>query len=289
MNHYKKYFLMPFILFSIFSVFYSIANIDSQTFSAWLSPLLVCVPFMLFIIIHMSKTIARTSDKLWPIIIFSIIGLLFSLYFIESQKLSFILCAIGLLGNLLYIFWYSVNDRPENKLLEVGSFLPNFTLKTVDGHILTSNYIKTSPALILFYRGNWCPLCMKQIDEIANISERLEKAGIAIYLLGAQSLADTNKIALKYKDKPMQFLHDPEYRALIELNLLHIGGKPKGMAWVDNDTAYPTVLFTAKDGEILWSDQSPNYRIRPEPSIFLELTNSYKHNKNEMLQAIAHP
>lgn len=290
MVQYKKYFLIPFIIFSFICAFYSISNVDGDLFSSpWLGPILVFLPFIFFILIHMSRTIARTSTKLWPIIIFSTLGVIISSLSINIEAEPFILSVAGLSGNLLYIFWYSVNGRQENEVFEKGRVLPNFTLKTAEGHIITSNLIKSSPALILVYRGNWCPLCMKQINEIANISEQLDKQGITIYLLGAQSLVETKKIAQKYSDKPMQFLHDPELRTLIQLNLVHIGGIPKGLAWTNNDTAYPTLLLTAKGGEILWSDQSPNYRVRPKPNIFLELTQSIKTKDIDLAQPIIQP
>ncbi len=161
MDQYKKYFLLPFILFSFFSVLYSATNLNDQLFSAWLGPIMVFLPFIIFMVVHMSGTIARTSESLWSLIFFSIIGLLISLVLSEEQSPPFVLTSIGTLGNLLYIFWYSVKDRQYNKSFKIGNYLPNFTLKTLKGHIITSKYITSSPALILIYRGNWCPICIK--------------------------------------------------------------------------------------------------------------------------------
>lgn len=161
-------------------------------------------------------------------------------------------------------------------MMKIGSFLPEFSLKTVDGQLITSSYIKSQPALLLFYRGNWCPLCMKQIKEISAIADELADSGIAIYLIGAQSMEETNKIANKYIGSPMKFLIDPYFRAMTILGLVHFNGKPRGMMGFDRDTAYPTVLYVDKGGEILWSDESDNYRLRPKPKLFLGLKSSFQ-------------
>ena len=37
----------------------------------------------------------------------------------------------------------------------------------------------------------------------------------------------------------------------------------------DSDTVQPTVLITAAGGNLLFADQTDNYRVRPEPDVFL--------------------
>lgn len=182
---------------------------------------------------------------------------------------------LGIAGNFLYVFWYSKNNRPENSLLSKGSILPEFTLKTIDGELITSQFIVSEPVLMLFYRGNWCPLCMKQIDEISAIADELSYSGVKIYLIGAQSLDETRKIADQYSDTPLEFLFDPYFRAIGVLNLLHPNGIPRGLSGFDRDTVYPTVIFADRGGEILWTDQSDNYRLRPKPKTLLALKSTY--------------
>jgi len=33
----------------------------------------------------------------------------------------------------------------------------------------------------------------------------------------------------------------------------------------------PTVIITDEDGKFLFSDETDNYRVRPEPELFLEI------------------
>ncbi len=278
MNTLKSYFLIPYIVITIITVLHSIYSVFALgLFTPWLGATISILPFVIFVMLHMSQRIARTSEHLGYLILFSIIGtgLAFSLPGTKMPAL-FYAGGIGLIGNLLYIYWYSLNDRPPNPLLDNGKTLPTFTLKTINGELVTSTLITSKPSLILFYRGNWCPLCIKQIKEISDISHQLCEENIDIYLIGAQSLEETKKIAAKYTDKPMQFLFDPFSRAMAKLDLIHIDGKPKGMIGYDKDTVYPTVIFTDRGGKILWTDQSDNYRLRPEPEIFLNLRSNFE-------------
>ncbi len=38
-----------------------------------------------------------------------------------------------------------------------------------------------------------------------------------------------------------------------------------------SETVLPTVIITGTDGAVLWTHLTDNYRIRPEPSTFLEV------------------
>ena len=37
------------------------------------------------------------------------------------------------------------------------------------------------------------------------------------------------------------------------------------------DTVLPTLVVTGPSGKIIYSDQTDNYRVRPEPDIFLAI------------------
>jgi len=50
-------------------------------------------------------------------------------------------------------------------------------------------------------------------------------------------------------------------------------GTPKGMEVLgyDSDTILPTAILTDQNGTILFTDQTDNYRVRPEPDTFLRV------------------
>jgi hypothetical protein len=67
----------------------------------------------------------------------------------------------------------------------------------------------------------------------------------------------------------MVFLRDPNSIAAKQLGILHKWGTPMGMQLLgyDSDTVMPTVILTDTQGQIIFSDQTDNYRVRPEPAV----------------------
>ena len=39
----------------------------------------------------------------------------------------------------------------------------------------------------------------------------------------------------------------------------------------DSETVLPTVIITEAGGRILWADETDNYRVRPEPDVYLRI------------------
>lgn len=64
-----------------------------------------------------------------------------------------------------------------------GDVLPDFRLKNAEGEwVLLSEQLAAGPVVITFYRGSWCPYCVKQLDSI-------EESVAEINALGATVLA----------------------------------------------------------------------------------------------------
>lgn len=55
-------------------------------------------------------------------------------------------------------------------------------------------------------------------------------------------------------------------------------GLPMGMQMLgyDSETVLPTVIITDKNGQILWTHETDNYRVRPEPEVFLAVLRDHK-------------
>ncbi len=93
--------------------------------------------------------------------------------------------------------------------------------------------------------------------------------GLSVVLISPQSAAKSQNLANKF-DLPMTFLRDRGNIAAKQLGILHQWGTPMGMQVLgyDSDTVMPTVILTDERGTIVYSDQTDNYRVRPEPGIF---------------------
>ena len=183
---------------------------------------------------------------------------------------------VTFLSWIVYLRWYSVFHGRDAKAITVGVTLPEFRLESQEGHVVSSASFKAQPHLLLFYRGNWCPFCTAQIAELAEGYQRLEAAGIKVVLVSSQSAGKSKQLARKF-DVPMIFLRDRDNEAAKSLGILHEWGTPMGLQALgyDTDTVLPTVIMTDEKGNIIYSDQTDNYRVRPEPESFEKLISEH--------------
>jgi len=171
-----------------------------------------------------------------------------------------------------YLQWYSRFSRRNSKSLVRGSQLPEFTLESLQGDAVPSATFRGKHHVLVFYRGNWCPLCSAQISELAVHYRELQALDTEVILVSSQPPDHSRKLAQKH-EAPMQFLCDPGNSAAKQLGIAHRFGTPMGLQALGygNDTAMPTVIITDPDGTILFADETDNYRVRPEPGLFLEI------------------
>ena len=172
---------------------------------------------------------------------------------------------ITVLAWLVYLRWYSMFDSRDAQLLKVGSQLPEFPLESLDGETVSSKSFMSRPHLLLFYRGNWCPFCTAQIEELAASYQRLEKLGLTIVLISPQPAVKNQRLADRFQI-PMVFMRDPDGKAAKQLGIQHEWGTPMGLQLLgyESDSVLPTMLVTDAEGYIIYSDQTDNYRVRPE-------------------------
>jgi peroxiredoxin len=241
--------------------------------------LIALLPFPLFLGNLFLYRTARTSQNLTflfaipgLVLLASLLGVMLFEVSLETTLLTMTSTLAALMGNLLYVFWYSRFDRKRNTLLEVGKTLPEFSLKDTRGQQVTSKEMGRQASLIMFYRGNWCPLCMAQIKEVAGQYRELEARGIKIYMVSPQAEGHTTELAKRF-DVNINFLIDENNKAADRLQIKAENGLPMGLQALgyDSDTVMPTVVMTNDEGVIIFADLTDNYRVRPEPEDFLKV------------------
>ena len=124
----------------------------------------------------------------------------------------------------------------------------------------------------MFFRGNWCPLCMCQVKEITKQYRELAELGVRVALISPQPHHNAQLLSARF-DVDFDFLVDPGARAAKTLGIFHANGVPAGLELLGyaRDTVLPTVVVADREGKILFSDQTDNYRVRPEPSTFMSV------------------
>ena len=172
--------------------------------------------------------------------------------------------ALSMAGTLAYLYWYSILERPAANALRVGETLPALNLADETGQAVGIESLFGVPLLLVFYRGNWCPLCMAQVRELADQCREFQQRGVTVVLISPQPQNKSAKLA-KRLGTPFRFLVDPGGQAARKLGIGHIGGLPLGLQvfGYHTDTVLPTVIVTDKNGKIVFVDKTENYRMRP--------------------------
>lgn len=285
MNRLKSIFISAFLMAEVaFLVveFIQIFN-ESNKLMAGVSaaiPILIISMFAKFFLFKKART--SVNFPAFSVIVFLLfIG--FLILGLVDGNLPFDLLmynVTGVLGWIFYLKWYSVFPNRNKEVLKVGKQLPDLEFENTHGEIISTNDFKGNKVIYLFYRGNWCPLCMAQIKEIADQYQELVRRGVKIALISPQPPRHTKGLAKKY-DVPFIFLIDNNYTAAKRLNIFHEGGTPLGMEifGYDSDTVMPTVVICDEKGKVIFADLTDNYRVRPEPAIFLKILDSEAEQK----------
>lgn len=244
---------------------------------SWSGVFLAAAPMAALIgFIMIKPVVARTSPNLIEIHIPILVGLTLATrgYSTGAAGLEVLILSLISWGAfMLYAFWYSHYDRKKSQALEIGKTLPDFRLLDVQNQSKASHEISSGqPTIFMFYRGNWCPLCMAQIKEVAAKYKELEALGAKVVLVSPQPHSYTTDLAKKF-DVNFDFMTDQNNQAAKALNILSDFGIPTGIEALGYETEapMPTVFITNKEGKVVWAHETDNYRVRPEPETFLQV------------------
>ncbi|WP_024768900.1 peroxiredoxin family protein [Aquimarina macrocephali] len=276
-NVLKSIFISVFPVIALYFAIDSVIHLINHGVSyRYIGRLLISFSIATLFILFFIKPVARTDANLKKYTLPIAIGFLISLLFggIIEQDLNGSLPGIGLfLGWVLYIRWYSTfNNREQNTVIKVGNRLPELELQDPEKNSVNTSKFIGSSSIFLFYRGNWCPLCMAQIKEIALQYKELEKRNVNIVLISPQPHKHTKSLAKKF-GLDFNYLVDQGNKVAKQLQIFSKNGLPMGFQALgyNSDTVMPTVIITDKEGKIVFADLTNNYRVRPEPEIFLKI------------------
>lgn len=229
---------------------------------AWFGAALACLPLPLFIARTRLTRVVRTSENLPLLLLVSAAGLVIAgweAYMERQAEWPPVVAALaGTLLLVLYIFWYSRFGRFASPKLAVGNKLPEFDLAALDDARVRSAELRGKPAVFLFFSGNDCPFCMGQVQEITARHAELRDLGIRLVLISPQPAARTRKLAT-----------ETGLSSSFRVDRGNSAAEVLGIA--DEGSVMPTVIVTNANGTILYSDQSDNYRVRPEPDIYISI------------------
>lgn len=140
------------------------------------------------------------------------------------------------------------------------------------------------PALVIFYRGGWCPFCNFQLRELAKEHDQLKAAGLQVVAISADT-AEKAAMTRAQFDIPFPVLSDPKliaheaFNVVLQVNDERLEWyKSKGLIlkdWSDqehNKVAVASAFIVDQQGRVLFSHAPIDYATRPSIDQLLSVT-----------------
>jgi peroxiredoxin len=164
----------------------------------------------------------------------------------------------------------------EAKGLLVGESVSDFKALNADNKVFKlSDALKKGPVVIVFYRGQWCPVCNKHLKTLQDSLQLLSTKGVSVVAVSPEKVEHLNETAQK-TGATFQLLYDEDYRIA---NLFDVAFKPSGSttgmynlvlgaklkeAHSDDSQRLPipATFVVGTNGKILWRHFDPDYKKR---------------------------
>jgi peroxiredoxin len=275
MNALKRIYVMLYITLAMgLTIAGFVGLVSGPNRVGWAGVMLTGLPLVMMLASAMMfRKTARTRADLPVTLLIAVTGLAMAAWqsLLASGPASLLALAVaGVLGLIIYIRWYSRFGRTPSPVIGAGKTLPEFELTGPDGTQMTSTQLARQPTVFIFIRGNWCPLCMGQVNEISGAAGDFVKAGIRVAFIAPQSVEKTKALAANRPDG-IEFYSDPGNAAGRLMKIHNPAGLPLGMEILGyrSETVLPTIIAVGEGGRILWTHETDNYRVRPAPAVIL--------------------
>ena len=84
--------------------------------------------------------------------------------------------------------------------VNVGDLIPAFTLPDGQGEMFSSKSLNKA-SMLLFYRGDWCPYCISQLEDWQNLLPLLADYNIQLLAISPDDAATTENTARRFWSK----------------------------------------------------------------------------------------
>jgi peroxiredoxin len=180
--------------------------------------------------------------------------------------------AVSLLGILLsWAVLRKMNgQRPAiARELRPGNPLPDFQAMDESGKIVHSRDLLGAPAVILFVRGNWCPFCTRQVEDLTRYYKDITSSGARLILITPKPLQTTRRVAEFFK-VDFDFWLDESLAIARRFGLVQKARVPADHRdEYGEDTIWPTSLVVDAKGIVRFIHLSKFIFDRPKPARLL--------------------
>ncbi|RYY85852.1 MAG: AhpC/TSA family protein [Chitinophagaceae bacterium] len=176
----------------------------------------------------------------------------------------------------------SAQDKPEG--LFINSKAPDFNVKDQNGNsVVLKDLRKKGPVVIVFYRGNWCPYCNRELKALQDSLQLLTDRKIQVVAITPEASEGVQE-TVKKTGATFPILYDADakiakaYQVAYQVDARTISRMKAGdidLLKTNNqkEVAYlpvPAVYIVNRDGSITYRYFNENFRQRPSVQTILE-------------------
>jgi peroxiredoxin len=143
----------------------------------------------------------------------------------------------------------------------VGMRAPDFTLQKMGGGTTTlSSFRGRKNVVLVFYRGYWCPFCIKQLTGMRQLLDSEMQKNTELLAISVDDTAHTRQTITKISADGVApdfgFLSDPDHAVIARYGILNPSGGSRGIP-------HPATYVIDREGMVRWRDIETDYKIRP--------------------------
>lgn len=164
----------------------------------------------------------------------------------------------------------------EAKGLQVGETVEDFSAVDLHDNTFTlSEALKKGPVVVIFYRGQWCPICNKHLSHLQDSLHLIYDKGASVVAISPEKSEFLKRTAEK-TNASFSLLYDEGYKIA---NLFDVTFKPDSLTTVMYNTIFranlkeantddsqrlpiPATFIIGTDGKIVWRHFDPDYKKR---------------------------
>lgn len=163
--------------------------------------------------------------------------------------------------------------------LAVGEPFPDFLLPDAEGRLVArADLLSAGPAVVTFFRGDWCPYCRAALDALEEALPEVEAAGATLAAItpetGGRALDAKRSHRARYRVLAdvdhglamacgVAFRAPAAYRALLLRGGVDLAERQGNAAWF---LPVPATFVLDRGGAVRWSFVDLDFTQRAEPA-----------------------
>jgi len=177
-----------------------------------------------------------------------------------------------------------VRPVEEAKGLEINAQAPLFEAINQFGEkVSLTEELKKGPVVLIFYRGEWCPVCSRYLSNLQDSLQYISAKGAQVLAVSPQK-PEYLKKAAKKAESNFTLLHDAGYKIMDAYDVTFLPTEKQirqynNFLGADLTTSQsdesqvlpvPATFIISREEKIVWRQYNPDYKIRASVQEMLE-------------------